>query len=415
MRSWAAGQLSRTICRTFPRCGSSGGCRSCGSSGAKSDDPQRSGSHKDDEANAAKATTTENLGLGLLPDEPILADFLAMGAAAAHAPRSAAPAEAQQGATEVRLPVETGQAHAPALDDGVPAKLQANTDEVPSVQLGRERRLIAAALRPALALPQAPSAEKPSWRPIDAGGLRREPRSLPRVFEQIATVPTAAPEHETELKAELHTEPRGSQDSRADAARHSADREFETQGAWPGGTAASYKARPLARGDGAPERQAVASAPATNSSLRAMRASVRVPRFLRQKLCRSLFASFSQVQAGDSGAAPASVQVLTPWETEHALRHCSKGAVMALVRHLAETELHIRNGAMRKGLARPADGHSERLQIERRELTRGWWTSVAHGLAEDVLISMFLDRRLSWSRVRPLLADSKASNTEAKE
>lgn len=323
----------------------------------------------------------ESVGPSLLPDEPILADFLAMGAAAERTPGDVAPAEDLHGTVEAQT-----------SSRAVPTKLQALSRFDVATQSRRERRLVGAALRPAVALPKAPSAEKPSWRPIDTGNLRLEPRSLPTLFERSsASTEKAHPEDTCDASAD-----------------HAAASFSQTQSPTPQSTTSTSDAErePAHWQRYMAEERPLGFAAAANTNLRAMRASARVPRSLRQKLCKFLFASFSQAKAAEAGDVSMWAQVLTPWETEQALRHCGKGAVMALVRHLAETELHMEKGAQRQSLSRPQDGDPELLQSERRELTRGWWVSHAQGLAEDAIIALFLDRRLSWSRVRALLVDS---------
>mmetsp|Transcript_40136 Transcript_40136/g.66298 ORF Transcript_40136/g.66298 Transcript_40136/m.66298 type:complete len:397 (+) Transcript_40136:133-1323(+) len=381
MRSWAAGPLSRRICRAFIWRGGNGSSRSC-ASGGKSDGIQRSLSHKEDAATTAADMSPESLGPGLLPDEPILADFLAMGAAAERMPGDAAPADELHGAVEAQT--SSGAAS---------TKLQPDSSHVVAAQPSRERRLVGAALRPAVALPKAPSAEKPSWRPIDAGDLRWAPRSLPGLFER-SSASTEQADAEERLNASADISAAGLSQTRSAMPQASTSDAEQPMEPAPG---REYVA----------EQRPLGFAAAANTNLRAMRASARVPRSLRQKLCKFLFGSFSQAKAAEAGDASMWAQVLTPWETEQALRHCGKGAVMALVRHLAETELHMEKGVQRQSLSRPQDGDPELLQSERRELTRGWWASHAQGLAEDALIALFLDRRLSWSRVRALLVYSE--------
>lgn len=120
-----------------------------------------------------------------------------------------------------------------------------------------------------------------------------------------------------------------------------------------------------------------------------------------------MLASFTQVLASGRGIAQGSTpwtQLLTAFERDRALSLCEKGEVVPLVQHLAITELHIDHGSERRTLLQKGirPGFSETLHLERQQLAQKWNAS-SQNVAEDAVVGLYLERRISWPRVRSML------------
>lgn len=340
MWSWAARPLSRTLlCHTPQRtCSRLVFARQCG------DCPVVSGVEE-------AAETRPSLHL----DDPILADFLAMGGGTS-APALAAVEEKPK---------------------PLPAVAATSSRDSKRVPVGKalylpERRLVAAALRPARALPQAPSVVRASRISINPVGLRSAPQRLPSLFERPVPAETEEPTHEAAA-------------SPTSSSTSSAPEEHPFIGR-------SH------------------SAPAT---LRAAGKGVlRVPEFLRKRLCKALLGSFTQVTTQSLGLASNHdwQLLLTKFERDRAMALCEQGEILLLVDHLTVTGLHMEHGIERRALlrsgnrsqGREAHGSSQSLQLERREIAKNW-NVASRKIAEETVVALYLDRRLSWPRIFALL------------
>lgn len=126
-----------------------------------------------------------------------------------------------------------------------------------------------------------------------------------------------------------------------------------------------------------------------------------------------MLASFTQVIAPGLGIAPGSIpwtQLLTAFERERALSLCEKGDIVPLVQHLALTELHMEHGSERRSLLHSGNrpGFSESLHSERQLLAQKW-NVASRNVAEDVVVALYLDRRISWPRVQAMLRGTALS------
>lgn len=360
MRSWAAGRLLRAIAR---HC--SGGSGSSGLHKPMSGDVSAtlSGIAAVVDAEAVNPASRPSLHV----DEPILADFLAMGGGVATVPApdtangsGVPPKQDREEVSSVsiaRAPTGLGGSDNPDRED---------------VAAHRERRLVAVALQPAEALHQVPFSEKPSRTPMGSSSLHLAPRPLPALFAQATKG-----EHQQQ-----HSD---------------IDLAFGESPAPP----------PMAFPDNA-----------VNGTFRRLRSQIdtRPPKAMRQSLCKALLGDFVRVNnkaiTGVKGGSAANGRLLTAWERKIAMNHCTYGEVIPLVVHLAETELHIENGDTRRGLMRAptADSRSplpsdKMLRDERNALARQW-DIPARDLKEKAVLGLFLDRQLSWPRVRALLRNA---------
>merc|ERR1740129_778935 len=229
----------------------------------------------------------------------------------------------------------------------------------------RERRLVEAALLPREALGQALS-ETPPRAPLPAP--RRSPENVPELF--------------VEGYADYVREERrqGLSDRAGDGT------------AEPAASSSSSSAPPLGAAATTPKAPRLRVFPWHRGALHKM-------------LCRAVLVHFMQALRTELG-----IGVMDPplfnWEAKRAQEHTAAGEVSALVKYLVETELHIRHGAERSGLAPRAALTAFQAQAvteERRALARRWrvgWRV----LKEDAMVRDFLDGRLtSWPSVRGLL------------
>lgn len=126
---------------------------------------------------------------------------------------------------------------------------------------------------------------------------------------------------------------------------------------------------------------------------------------LQKMLCRAVLFHFLQDRREALGLQ-AGQPPLWLWEVRAAQEHSAAGQVEALVKYLAETELHIQEGPQRStqwpGSTPQGAGAAQRLRAERRRLARDWGFSERE-LHEDAVVRVFLDGRLSWPAVRGLL------------
>jgi len=231
----------------------------------------------------------------------------------------------------------------------------------------RERRLVAAALGPTLALHQSPSDAKPVRPAVDAAAARRAPL-LPPLFLQEVVEPK-------------QKEPFG---------------------------------HPLAAAHG---KAVLPTQPVTLGSeklgLKMHQAQQTVSHPVRRRVCHKILDDFVQVHLeivfSKFGARITAARLLVKWEWQKAHELCKEGELIGLVQHLYETELQMEHGETRK---RVLEASVERRPLhginplyERRKLARGWDVARRELRAESI-ISLFLEGQLSWSRVRTLLQEA---------
>jgi len=267
---------------------------------------------------------------GLSQDGPILADFLASS------PRAPPPTSLVIGRPVVPPP---SGAQVPFRQVVLPSASQ-------PLRFGRpgERRLVAAALRPAEAVRDHPRGEQQGRPRLDGSVVLRRPLQQMQGLQGLQRLPG----------------PTAGQapDPSAFARR------------FPASTAGLELA-------GGPSLQRPGSA-----SLRKRRLRARAPRTLRQTLCRSVLGCFMKAGPAAPGATPWArpvEQQLTLRERNQAVRHAEAGDVAALVRHLASCE---------ERATWPPTGGA---------------TSASGGVLEHAVLRLFLDRRLAWPQVRALL------------
>eukprot|EP00927_Polykrikos_kofoidii_P011360 TRINITY_DN14806_c0_g1_i2.p1 TRINITY_DN14806_c0_g1~~TRINITY_DN14806_c0_g1_i2.p1 ORF type:complete len:459 (-),score=81.57 TRINITY_DN14806_c0_g1_i2:344-1666(-) len=317
--------------------------------------------------------------VSILPvDEPILADFLAMGV-----PQM-----------DRRLAAKVSGKH--GVSGGASREAAANLAVSMSADLAmahRERRLVGAALRPVETLPQAHGLVRPSRPAIDAGALLPGPLPLPRLFHEVY-VAAADPLCEA------------------------------SGGAMP---------QPVALPSAETEVRASPSASTREKSgLRQLRARSGPSKPLQLSVGRAIFTDFVKVvhrrgveavvsaasakgiAANASAASSASARRLfTGSEWGNAVRKVENCQALALVEHLADVEMHMQQGAKRRALfaaaahGRQVDVADEELRVERREVLFNARSRGKSGIsatdAEGLLQTMYLDGVLSWPRARALL------------
>jgi len=296
-------------------------------------------------------------------DKPILADYLVVGEGR-HRPREP-PAEdgAATAATEF-----TGAAHR-RLGTRIPPGSGAADGGTDVSGEPRERRLVAAALRPREALQQVPAVEQQVRSRLDAGGLRQRPQRLPPLFAAGKASPVA----------------RGLPK--------------EQEATWRAGSSGN------ALGSGIAPKAPVRARSSNAGAL---------PKSLRQTICRAIFADFSRevdLAHGAGRGGPAGAGVLTRWEREVAMRLCAEAGIPSLVRHLALAELQLERGLKRQSLARAravaaAVGPSPSFEVgelraERQHLLQEWRYAREAAKGEQAVVRLYLDGQLSWSRIRP--------------
>lgn len=286
---------------------------------------------------------------------PILADFLAMGAGHAALPTTASPNQAAQ----------TAQAASPRPPAKQAPKLGA-VGSPGSEAVPRERLLVVAALRPSKAVSQVPS-ETPHRTPLLSTRSFRRREKVPSLFEE-------------------------SYSSYVESCTINDAAEFP---------------EPLPEAPDVRENM-------VRGKLRSMTLQVRPwhRSQLQKMLCRALLFQFLQDQRKVLGLS-SQQRPLCSWEVKAALEHSGAGQVEALVKYLAETELHIQNGPVRSmhspGPA-PAKDVEMRMRAERHRLRRSWGLS-GRRLQEDAVVRVFLDGQLSWPGVREMLPREKPATS----
>lgn len=269
-------------------------------------------------------------------------------------------------------------------------------------QAHRERRLVQAALRPAEALSQAPPpGNRPPVRPtLDSVHLRLGVQRLPKLFEESSAVSNDAPtlgedsgsSRPSQVRSEGHAS-QHRQTAEAPVQEEAASRPQRTAGGYEGSDASSET--PVSY-----TQNPIASSASSKRSLRAPQA----PTSVRKTLCKALLTAFKE-DATKRGA-------FTAWELDVADRLARTGDVVPLVRHLAETELHMEQGARRRRLCLAAESgrqdayreeEAAQIRAERRELAGEWGMAKRSLLGEGAVLNLFLDGNLSWPRVREVL------------
>ncbi|CAE8584717.1 unnamed protein product [Polarella glacialis] len=188
MRPWVSRPLLfalPAISRRWGGGGPGGGSRQSGGSRASADGvPTRSSS------------ASEN-GHGTLQDQPILADFLAVGGAFEANPEEVASASASVRSLSAQkvatAGAQWGPQRSPVSEGGGTRGRSPSPSQLDSEQPARERRLVAAALQPATVLHQGPAPGSPSRLPLDAGSLRWRPRPLPALLAPGGRAAVAVP------------------------------------------------------------------------------------------------------------------------------------------------------------------------------------------------------------------------------
>jgi len=278
---------------------------------------------------------------------PILADFLAMGAGHAALPAAASHVQAQPTAAQAVSPRSPAK-QAPKLAKGLPPRAEA----VP-----RERRLVVAALRPSKAVSQVP-AETPQRTPLLSTRSFRRHEQVPSLFEESYSsyVESCTVNDVAEFPEPLPPAP--------DAGENTVRGKLRS---------ITLQVKPWHRSQ------------------------------LQKMLCRALLFQFLQDQRKVLGLN-AQQRPLCSWEVKAALQHSGTGQIEALVKYLAETELHIQFGPVRSthfpGMTPPRDAEM-RLRAERNQLRPNWGLS-GRQLQEDAVVRAFLDGQLSWPGVREM-------------
>lgn len=351
MRSWAARPLSRSLRAISRRWGGSSAAGGDGSAG-------------------------QGKPAGSLRDEPILADFLAVGGnftPSEEPSQTIAEPSKQSSSPEKALAVRRAT---------VPAPQPASPSSV------RERRLVAVALRQASVLQQAPaSGSRPARLPLDAGGLRLQPRALPSLFV-AAGMPRVAAEGLGEA-----VEPTAS-----------------------AGQQPARQTRP----EGGPTKVVAGAVAATaRGGLRAMRGRGQHPKELRQSMCRVLLADFAAQDpaepkaSGGSSAGTATVPkertgsrpgALAGVQLDLALKYCARGEVASLAQFLGLVELQRASATACSQTDGSSPGPASEPTAEALEDAK----AVRHRFIlsdakEQAVLGLFLDGQLSWPRVKPLL------------
>lgn len=293
-----------------------------------------------------------------LNDGPILADFLAMGAGRM-APTPPGPAAS---------PLRPPRVSTAALIASPPAA-SATPSEAVSTPAVRERWLVEAALQRSEVLGQA-LLETPPRATLEPP--RRSPGRMPKIFMEA----------------------------------------YGDYIALQGGESAETGAEGVSAGSRSRSTAEEAGSVRTGIPLRGPRLRIRPwHRTAMQKmLCQAVLFHFLQ-ELREALGLRVHERPLCAWEVWYAAQMVEKGEVVELVKYLAETELHIRHGPMRRKLV-PAGqvgaDETQRVRAERRQLALKWGMR-RHNLEEDVVLRVFMDGRLCWSSVRGLLLGSDFS------
>lgn len=131
-------------------------------------------------------------------------------------------------------------------------------------------------------------------------------------------------------------------------------------------------------------------------------------RNMRGELSRSVFATFlSSIR--EEFEVPQDVNPLSEFEDRQIAAVIKKCDVVALVKHLAETELHIRFGPKRSRITPEAPLNMRifaNLQRERAEMAATWGVQ-EQALREERVMGLFLDGPFTWKSIRQLLWDAQ--------
>lgn len=344
-----------------------------------------------------------------LESRPILADFLAMGAGRA----SVAHASLAGGAATSASGSSVGRRHEEAeiAGDGEGATAMRPSDSGRGT--GRlavafkERRLVVAALERGRAVEQQLS-EAPPRVPVAQVLLR--PRPMPALFE-LGYAGYLRQRAEPPSRWQLDAGKQGvlamGEAAAAPIATASIIRAAAPDGA-PNGAGvpagAEEVGKELVRERGVVAGVGVASGMAIGSTPRSLR--LRVMPWHREQLlkrcCHEIFYSFIEDRRSALGIR-GKQDVLYNYEWNGALEHTTAGKVTALVRFLAETELHIAQGKERSSRS-PGQAYEGKAKLQReRQLLARRWRVGARSLEEDAVVRVFLDGAASWSQVRSLL------------
>lgn len=302
-----------------------------------------------------------------LEDGPILADFLAMGAG------RTVPLPAQgPPASPLRPPRATSAVH--------PKRPQvlAQTPEVVPAPPVRERRLVEAALQRSEVLGQA-LLETPPRTPLTPPRRRRE--CLPEIFLEAHAGYTMRQENSV-AEAETQEGPGSDEHWQAVGERSPSTSREGHSGSVPRNL--RLRVRPWHR------------------------------TAMQQLLCRAVLFHFLQ-DLREALGLRAEEAPLFLWEVTYAWQQIHKGEVVELVKYLAETELHVLRGPVRRELSpgnQVGAEEMQRVRAERRELASQWrlWR---HTLEEDAILRVFLDGRLCWPRIRSLIGGPRSSTASA--
>jgi len=294
-----------------------------------------------------------------LDDAPILADFLAMGAGRMAPKSSTGPA-----ASPLRPP-------RPSSAD-LFNNIKKSHEALPTPAV-RERRLVEAALQKSEVLEKV-LLETPPRAPLEIP--RRPPKTVPEIFREAQHSYTSQQERDSD--AEI--------DSGANAS-------LETDEGW--------------------QRVSGEGFSSSSSSPRNLRLRVRPwHRLAMQRLlCRALLFQFMQ-DLREARGLRAEEPPLCLFEFTFATQQSEKGLVVELVKYLAETQLHIAHGPVRRQQApgkRISAEEIQRLRAERRELVKKRGLK-RQPLEENDVLRIFMDGALSWSRIRSLLLGSQSTS-----
>mmetsp|Transcript_31158 Transcript_31158/g.89925 ORF Transcript_31158/g.89925 Transcript_31158/m.89925 type:complete len:396 (-) Transcript_31158:44-1231(-) len=322
----------------------------------------------------------------LEPEEPLLADLLGAATRETQSLPELAPGPSE----EVTQRSASASSSFAGAQGGRRGSVQTRGGsegaglDAASVFRHRERRLVAAALQPASALHQVPSAEQPTQRPIDAGGLRLAPRVLPSLF-----------------RTPMPTSPVWGGAGNA-------------RGGLGDEALLSHHAAPASSSGGSSSRSPSASSTGSSgrrpslADLRGPRVQSEVPKALREQVCRHILADFLQASRAAMDDPPA--HILTWWEIEAATKLRAEGGVSSLVRLLASIERQWEKCPKRRSLLRSAVAAKgpvlriEEIRDERRELLAGeeWRKAAVLLPGERQILGLYLDGQLTWLRINAL-------------
>jgi hypothetical protein len=129
--------------------------------------------------------------------------------------------------------------------------------------------------------------------------------------------------------------------------------------------------------------------------------------FMREELCRSIFASFMET-LHEELELPRNTNPLNGLEDKNVASIIKSKDVVALVKYLAETELHMRLGPRRSKVLPEAPLNMQvyaSLRSERQDMAIDWGVR-DQDLREERIFGLFLRGPFTWKSLRQLLWDA---------